>query len=233
MMQHNPTTALPSREHTVMESRGIHAHCIICQGINIESLAQASGYQHLSLGNLRRSREKCRMCDFLCEAFRYPCWLVGHSDNLDIWNNTWSLKMQLTDRPRPNLRLTASAPTELPIIADLTIHTDEGDPARLEGLLPRLSLPSSTSSHESYATARKWIGDCLSGHSHVHQSGDIEVWHPEVRHSDSNDRPQRLVHVQSRGSGLLLRLTDALLGSHPYATLSHCVSNVKSASLLR
>jgi hypothetical protein len=214
-----------------MEGRGIRAHCLICQGIDIESLAQASGYQHLSLGNLRRSREECRMCDFLCEALQDPWCLMGRSDTTDIWNNTWSFNMQLTDGLRPKLRLTVSAPTESPVIADLTAHTDEGDPAKWVGLLPRLPLPSSTSSHESYATARKWIGDCLSGHSHVPQSGEIEIRHPEVCHSDSNDRPRRLVNVQSRGTGLLLMLNDALSVSQPYATLSHCVRNMKPAIL--
>jgi hypothetical protein len=202
--------------------------CLTCLGINIESLSQASGYQHLDLGNLRRSREICRMCDFLYKAFEDSYCLFGRFDITDIWNDTWSLDMQLTEGVRPNLRLTVSNATGTSGVEDLLVHTDDLDPATLTGLCPHLSLPSSTNSHESYATARKWIGECASGHPHISESGDTEIQQLEVSHFDIRDRPRRLVHVQSRGSGLLLRLVDPLSIGHAYATLSHCVSNLVS-----
>lgn len=197
--------------------------CLTCLGINIESLAQASGYQHLGLGNLRRSRKTCRMCDFLCKVFEDPWCLVGRSDITDIWNDTWSLHMQLSEGLRPKLRLTASTTTGTRVVEGLPVHTDELDPAVLMGIRPRLSLPSSTRSSESYATAREWIRECLAGHPHVQgfkNPGTQDSW---MVQSESKDRPRRLVHVQPRGSGLLLRLTDALSATQAYATLSHCV----------
>lgn len=202
--------------------------CPTCQGINIESLAQASGYQHLSLGNLLRSRETCRMCDFLCKAFeRLEDLVVREEDLTDMWTDTWSFNMQLTGRPRPKLCLTASNPTGQFVVETLTVHTDEDDPAISVGLLPRLSLPSSMRSYESYATARRWIGDCLSGHPNTrgHMSAKTEIQQLEVCFSNSKERPLRLVHVRPRGHGMLLRLTDALSVDHTYATLSHCVRN--------
>ena len=248
-----------------MEGRGVHAHCPSCQGINIENLTRASAYQHLGLGDLRRSREECRMCDLLCKAFEEnPYCLAAQPDNTDIWNNTWSLDMHLTEGLRPKLRLMASVPNGPPVVGELDIHTEEHDPARSVGFLPRLSLPISTRSHESHATARKWIEDCMLGHPYTQGCEETETQPRGANHKvdfanvhsrralpvdtskvnvlvsppcqlsktsqpDSNDRPRRLLHVQSRGTGLLLRLTDALSVSRAYATLSHCVR--KPASL--
>lgn len=200
-------------------------HCLNCQGINIESLAQASGYQHFGLGNLRRSRKTCRMCDFLCQALEDSLRLSLRSDITDIWNDSWSLNTQLSDGPRPKLRLTVSTTTGPRVIEDLPIRTEEDDPAILVGIRPRLPLSSSTRSSESYAIARKWIRECLSGHPHVQTSGTLGTQDPWTSQSNSKDRPRRLVHVQPRGSGLLLMLTDALSAAQAYATLSHCVSN--------
>lgn len=204
-------------------------HCLTCQGINIESLTQASKYQHLGLGNLSRSRKTCRMCDFLCKSLQDSWCLGGFFDITDIWNDTWSLDIQLTEGPRPKLRLTATSPNGISVDEDLSVHTDELDPATLKGLCPRLSLPSSTSSHRSYATARKWIAECSSGHPYVQGSGKTEIPRLNVFYANIKDRPRRLVHVQSQGSGLLLQLVDALSVAHAYATLSHCVR--KSAAL--
>jgi hypothetical protein len=205
-------------------------HCLTCQGINIESLAQESGYQHLGLGSLRRSRETCRMCDFLCKVFEESADFVGRLfDVMEVWKDTWSLHMQLTEGLRPKLRLKASNTTGPPVIEDLAVRTDELDPARLKGLFSNLSLPTSTSSHESYATAREWIGECVLGHPHAQGSGKTDIQLLEVLRSDIKDRPRRLVHVRSCGSSLVLQLVDALSVTHAYATLSHCVR--KSASL--
>ena len=168
------------------------------------------------------------MCDFLCKVFEGSWCLVGRGDRMDMWSDTWSLNMQLTKRLRPNLCLTASNPTGSSIVEELTVHTDEDDPAGLVGLLPRLSLPSSTRSHESYATTRSWIGDCLFGHPNARgrKSAKTEIQNLEACFSNSKDIPRRLVHVQPRGSGMLLRLTDALSVTHTYATLSHCVRKI-------
>jgi hypothetical protein len=169
--------------------------CLTCLGINIESLAQPSGHQHLSLGKLRQSRETCRMCGFPCKTFDDSWCLVGRVDITDIWNDTCSLDMQLTEGPRPRLRLTLSNMTGTSVVEDLLLHTDELDPATLVGLCPHLSLPSSTGSHESYATARKWIAECVSGHPHVQGSGKTEIQQPKLFRSNIKDRPRRLVHV--------------------------------------
>lgn len=197
-------------------------HCPACQGINIESPAHASKYHDLGLGYLRRSRETCRMCDFLCKAFEEPLSLEHF---MEIWDDTSLFNVQFTKGLRPNLRVTVSTPTGVSVCENLTIHTNEDDPATQVGLLPRLSLPSSTRSCQSYATARKWIGDCLSGHPDVRgcMSRGAEIQQSEVGHLDPKGRLRRLVHVQPRGSGLLSRITDSSSAAHAYATLSHCV----------
>jgi hypothetical protein len=201
--------------------------CALCQGINIESLAQSSGYRHLGLGKLRRSRDTCQMCDLLCIVIEDPsCQLAydGKSDVSEIWNDTWSLNLQLAEGIRPSLSVAAYSPSNRRYSV-LEVDTDLDDPAILVGLRPLSPLASSTKSFESFATARKWIGDCMAGHPHVRgiTSGKIGVQQSGERHVDSNDRPHRLVHVQSRGSGLLLKLTDAASIAQAYVTLSHCV----------
>jgi hypothetical protein len=145
------------------------------------------------------------------------------------WDDTWFLNLRLTEGVRPSLRLTASPSSWMSVDLELAIYTDEGDPAILSGLRPLLSLPSNTRSCESYATARGWIQECLSEHPRAQESGRAEVRRPRTSQLEVKDRPRRLVHVQSRGSGLLLRLVDALSDTQAYATLSHCVR--KSAIL--
>lgn len=197
--------------------------CATCQGINIKSLAQAPGYQHLSLDKLHRSREICRVCDSLCAALEDPECCVGDFDTTDIWNDEWSLNMRLSGGLRPNLQLTASTRTGWYSIAEMIVYTDEDDPAVTLGLRPLLSLPSNTRSRESYATARRWLGECLASHARISGSEDTEIELPAVGHSDSNHKPRRLVHVHSCETGLMLRLVDALSVSQAYVTLSHCV----------
>jgi hypothetical protein len=172
------------------------------------------------MANLRRSSEECRMCDLLCKALQ-----DGLGDMNSIWDDTRCLNLRLTKELRPSLHLEASSPTGPTIFKLLTVHTEEDDPSILAGLRPRLPLRSSTSSSESYATAREWIRECMSGHPHVSAQGlgNLEIKHSGMSSSDRADKPRRLVHLQPCGSGLMLRLIDALSDAQAYATLSHCV----------
>lgn len=214
--------------HIVLRSLDLasqmYAHCPTCQGITVESLSQPSGHQHLTLGALRRSGELCRVCSLLCSALEEsPFCSRGVPDDNVIWQDSWSLSMHLTGGLRPHVELRAQNHEGCRLWSEILVYTNEDDPSTHFGLCRPLSLPENTASKTSFATARSWVADCVSGHDQTSHVAEVGV---EVQLRNHHDQPQRLVHVQRSDSGLIMRLADTSSVTRAYTALSHCVSHL-------
>lgn len=204
--------------------------CPACRCINVETLAQPSWYQHLSLGALLRSSERCRVCSLFVLGLReaQSSSIITTSDSSKIWQDTWSLSMHLSSGVRPHIDIRAQDDQALDFVQSyLAVRTDENDPSTKNGVRPITSLPRNTQCTTSFATARNWIADCIAGHDQKENLWDREEG---TKSLDNNDgRPQRLVFVTRCGTELSLELVIPSSSAHEYTALSHCVR--RSATL--
>lgn len=201
----------------------MEVHCPTCQGINVESLTQPFGYQHLSLLALRRSSEHCQVCSLFCSALEHPDTSKGVPDPNDIWQDAWSLYIRLTSGSRPQVRLVGWCDYNCVVTSEISVHSSDNDPSIKFGIRPLRCLPANTMSDASFATARSWIAECIS----YDKKKEVPELKAELKASwqtlDWNDWPKRLLMVQQSDSGITLKLMTTLPHAQAYTALSHCV----------
>ncbi|OAL40547.1 IRE protein kinase [Fonsecaea nubica] len=238
--------------------------CKSCLEINIENLIkpsdcykQGNGYQHSSpLRELALSSKHCLICSIFLRAITKSKHFKDLELQLDQ-NELW-LKLVYWGECRyactlQVVAITGQQPASTVVDTDFKVSTLKDDPAALvdltglDGYIGASRLPwredvgETTKSNSSFATANRWLKDCLAG-NHVPGTG-INMRRrlhsfSAIDHERVPEHPRRLIdcfadtrfrgihdlrpHNNQSDDQASCKLVDATKHHQPYACLSYC-----------
>jgi hypothetical protein len=177
-MQAPKRTESPPRPNTEPLRRPIVPFCILCKGINIDTISYKQGYRHSSMGDLRISAKSCPLCRLLTTAPRKKGWMSRLPDRYQLYVSLEAVeRCPVSHAQKPEFRRTflrldmvdseenesrnQDDPSRISV-AELACFTMEHDPAADAGVHWVRKLGTNTASESSFRIAQEWLEQCIT-----------------------------------------------------------------------